>query len=264
MRNLPLTLIHVIPAPTADAVQFVSPAVRAEIHRRHESEARRVIADAIEVAGGVAGRGPDVSGEVLRGPTVPTLVELSKDARMLAVGSRGLGTLGRAILGSVSMGLMQRTHCPIAVIRDGADRLARPHRLPVVLGVDGSPTSELATEIAFDEASWRGVELVAVHAFSDMSLFAPSDRLRSDLQVCAEAVLAERLAGYQERYPDVTVQRLVVVDHPADHLLEQAESAQLVVVGSHGRGGFAGMLLGSVSTSIIYSAHTPVIVARQC
>ena len=137
-----------------------------------------------------------------------------------------------------------------------------PAMAPVVVGIDGSPASESATAIAFDEASRRGVELVAVHAWSDYAVSELPGIEWSDLQKQAEETLAERLAGWQERYPDVTVRRVVVLDRPAHQLLEQSESAQLTVVGSHGRGGFAGMLLGSVSSAVAESARMPVIVAR--
>ena len=83
------------------------------------------------------------------------------------------------------------------------------------------------------------------------------------MRTVANKTLAEALAGWQERYPDVTVHRLVEYERPVGHLLEKSERAQLVVVGSHGRGGFAGMLLGSVGTAVAQAARIPVIVARQ-
>lgn len=82
-------------------------------------------------------------------------------------------------------------------------------------------------------------------------------------QPSAEEIVSECLAGFQERYPDVPVRRRIVCGHPARHLLDQSEAAQLVVAGSHGRGGFAGTSLGSVSTEVVHAARAPVIVARQ-
>jgi len=133
----------------------------------------------------------------------------------------------------------------------------------VLVGIDGSPASELATAIAFDEASWRGVDLVALHTWSDAEVSEVSSPEWSAQQAAAEEPLAERITGWQDRYPDVSVEGVVVWDQPARRLLDQSESTQLVVVGSHGRGGFAGMLLGSVSTAVVHGARIPVIVARQ-
>ena len=117
--------------------------------------------------------------------------------------------------------------------------------------------------IAFDEASWRGVDLVALHVWSDADMSTVFGIDSSAVQSAADKTLAASLAGWQERYPKVTVQRVVEFERPVRHLLEQAEKAQLVVVGSHGRGGFAGMLLGSVSTAVAQEARVPVIVGRQ-
>jgi nucleotide-binding universal stress UspA family protein len=107
------------------------------------------------------------------------------------------------------------------------------------------------------------VDLIALHAWSDAGVLDFPGIDWSTMKVSEDEVLAERLAGWQERYPDVTVRRDVVCDRPARQLIEQSEASQLVVVGSHGRGGFAGTLLGSVSAAVVQSARMPVIVARQ-
>ncbi len=260
MRNVPLTLVHVSTPP----VVWPAAPILVELHqRRGEQEARKVIANAIKVAEDSVqdGNRPEIDSELLCAAPVPSLVDVSKEAHMMVVGCRGQDALQRTLLGSVSTGLVHHAHCPVAVIHDEAPILLGPSRLPVLVGIDGSPASELATAIAFDEASFRGVDLVALHARTDLDNSLSMEW--SPLQSRAAEILAERLAGWQERYPDLTVHRRLVFDRPARHLLDESESAQLVVVGSHGRGGFAGMLLGSVSTAVVHAVRIPVIVARQ-
>jgi nucleotide-binding universal stress UspA family protein len=132
----------------------------------------------------------------------------------------------------------------------------------VLLGIDGSPASEAATALAFEEASQRGVELVALHAWSDVGAFPMLGMDWRESEAEGQELLAERLAGWQGQYPDFCVKRLLFCDKLSRWLLEDSEPARLVVVGSHGRGGFAGMLLGSVSSAVAQSARVPVVVVR--
>jgi nucleotide-binding universal stress UspA family protein len=261
MRNVALTIVHVINAPVPSW-----PVTRVPVGfgRWQEEQGREFIQDAIKVAeDSTAGGGPaQINSEVFFSATVPTLVDLSKEAEMVVVGCRGRGALARTVLGSVSSGLVHHAHCPVAVIHD-EDLSRQPGEAPVLVGIDGSPASEAATAIAFDEASRRGVDLVAVHAWSDVGLSEFPDFDWSGLVADQEEMLAERLAGWQERYPDVRIRRQIVLDEPARRLVKESESAQLVVVGSHGRGGFAGMLLGSVSAAVVNGVRIPVIVARR-
>lgn len=260
LRGLPLKLVHVLTPPVVMA--FPEVPMPPGYFDWQQEEGRKVLDAATETARAAAADVEIVS-EMVSGPAVPTLVEQSQDAEILVVGCRGRGALARAVLGSVSTGLVHHAHCPVAVIHDEDPLMAHPSKAPVVVGVDGSPASEDALRIAFEEASARGVDLLAVHAWSDDSVFEFPGTDWSTLQEMGEETLGERLAGWQERYPDVLVRRLVVADRPAHQLIEQSESAQLLVVGSHGRGGFAGMLLGSVGAAVVHSARMPVIVARR-
>lgn len=266
MRNVPLTLVHVLPIPEGgcQAWGLSTTPLPPDLNTEHEQHAWQVIEDAINIIDDHASANSEltVNSEVLFSPVIPTLIDLAKDAEMIAVGRHGQSALRQLLLGSVTTGLIHHAHCPVAVIHRNA-ALGRSSKAPVVVGIDGSPTSELATAIAFEEASRRGVELVTLHASCDVATLNIRGATRSSIEVSAAQTLAERLAGWQERYPDVTVRPVIVFDRPAQHLLIESETAQLVVVGSHGRGGFAGMLLGSVSTAVVQAARTPVIVARQ-
>ena len=259
MRRAPLKLVNVLNPPVVMA--FPEVPMPSGFLKWQEEEGRKVLDTALETARAAA---PDIaiSTEMVAGPSVPPRVEESKDAQMIVVGCRGRGAQARGLLGSVSTGLVHHAFCPVAIIHDEDPLMPHPSQAPVVVGLDGSPASEQAVGIAFEEASFRGVDLVAVFAWSDTGVFEFPGTDWSTQQALAEETLSERLSGWQERYPDVLVRRVVVADRPAHQLLEQSESAQLLVVGSHGRGGFAGMLLGSVGTAVVHGARMPVIVAR--
>ena len=267
MRHVPLTVVHVVPSLSVAASALAWPAgpVPEEVLENQETDARQVIADAIKVVEDSCADGyrPEINSELLFGGSVPALADLSIDAQLVVVGCHGRTGQHRRLLGSVSTGLIHHAHGPVAVIHDEVSSGLQSSKLPVLVGIDGSPASELATAIAFDEASWRGVDLVALHVWGEADMSTVFGIDSSAVQSAADKTLAESLAGWQERYPEVTVHRVVEFEHPARHLLKQAERAQLVVVGSHGRGGFAGMLLGSVSTAVAEAARVPVIVARQ-
>ncbi|MCH9710063.1 MAG: universal stress protein [Actinomycetia bacterium] len=262
LRRAPLTLAYVLPGATVQS--WIQVPLPATFFEDEQEAARRALADARGVVEAVTAGvdGVRIDEKVVEGQPVQALADLSKGADMIVVGSRGLGKWERRLLGSVSSGLVQHAHCPVAVIYDEDPLIPHPAKAPVVVGIDGSPASEQATAIAFDEASRRGVDLVAVHTWSDAGYELPGVGW-SETQTEEDMLLAERLAGWQERYPDVTVRRVVHRDQPGRALLEEAEQGQLLVVGSHGRGGFAGMLLGSVGTQVVHSARQPVIVARQ-
>jgi nucleotide-binding universal stress UspA family protein len=261
MREAPLKLVHVLNPPVVMA--FPDVPMPPGFIEWQEEEGRTLLANAVRTAEeATAGSRVEISSDMIAGPSVPSLVDLSTEAQLIVVGSRGRGALARGLLGSISTGLVHHAHCPVAVIRDEDPLMPHPSKAPVAVGIDGSPASEKAIGIAFEEASFRGVDLVAVHSWSDSGVFEFPGADWSTLQAMGEETLGERLAGWQERYPDVLVRRVVVADHAARELLEQADSAQLLVVGSHGRGGFAGMLLGSVSTAVVHGARMPVIVAR--
>ncbi len=258
IRRQPITLMHVVePVVVTWPVRYLEAGYR----RWQEDHAELVIELAQKVAQAAIGDSKvAIQSEVRHGTVGTELIGASKKAMMTVSGSRGLGGIGAGLLGSVSRGLLHYARGPVAVIRPSDEQPDRS--LPVLLGVDGSPASEAATAFAFDEASRRGVDLLALHAWSDVSTVPPWGPDWRTYEQEGGEMLAERLSGWQDQYPDVHVRRKVVCDRPAQWLLEESAGAQLVVLGSRGRGGFSRLLLGSVSTAVAESSKTPVIVVR--
>jgi nucleotide-binding universal stress UspA family protein len=262
LRGLPLTVVHVVNTDVATWPPMPYPDTVAVWQ---EDGGRNVIAESVKIAeeAVLTDRKLTIKSELIFSTPVATLVEMSRAAELLVVGAAGRGAVARLLLGSVSSSLVRHASCPVAVIHDEDYLMRQPRRAPVLLGIDGSPASEFATAVAFDEASRRGVELIALHAWSDIAVVELPGLDWVKVKQEAERSLAERLAGWQERYPDVTVCRVVVCDSPARQLVARSESAQLVVVGSRGRNAVTGLLLGSVSNAVVHSARMPVIVARD-
>ncbi len=260
-RGRGLRIVHAYDWPLPNyGPAVVDPAV---LHDSVLSTARTTLAAAVAAVTEAAPALP-VTAEIVRGPAVTALLGLTRQAELLVLGSRGLGGFTGLLVGSVAVELVAHGHCPVVVVR--GDQPAPG--APVVVGIDGSPTSEVAIALAFDAAAARGCELVAVHAWADTAvLFDLGGGYGhtldwTSLTEQAEKVLAESLAGWHEKYPGVPVRRVVERDRPASALLDAARGAQLLVVGSRGRGGFTGLTLGSVSQALIHHAACPVMIAR--
>ncbi|BDT87319.1 universal stress protein [Nocardia cyriacigeorgica] len=254
-HHAPLELVYAIGVP-ADFVPGLSgPPLDYEGLREHGAN---VLAEAAEAATEAAAPAAsiDVTTAVVGANPIPVLRDRSRRTRLVVVGSRGLGAFRRTLLGSVSTALARYAAGAVAII---PEHEAHGWQGPVVVGVDGSRHGARAVAIAFAEASARGTSLVAVHAWTEFARYES----RPAMQTEAEALLSESIAGYREIYPEVAVKRVVVEDRPVRAILHAAESAQLIVVGSHGRGGFAGMTLGSVSQAVLHTAECPLIIVRE-
>ncbi|MEV0841606.1 universal stress protein [Actinocatenispora sera] len=213
---------------------------------------------------------PDITidGDFVEASPARVLVERSGDAALTVVGQRGLGGLSGLLLGSVSAQVAAHARGPVVVVPATENVPPSEADRPVVVGVDGSALSEAAIEFAFAEASWRRARLVAVHAWMAPGSDRPHDRvpLYYNLDEVAEEerrMLSESLAGWRERYPDVPVEPVLVHGTPVPELLQRSADAWLLAVGSRGRGGFAGLVLGSTSRSLLHRAPCPVAVLRS-
>jgi nucleotide-binding universal stress UspA family protein len=259
MRVLPIKLINVV-APTLVSLAM---APNHTITQEEERQARQILEQARRIVEELAGEKlPDIHAQRQYAGVVPTLVDASNHAQMVVLGRSGRA-FGRGMLGSVIAGLLHHANCAVAVVPDPESAQHEMGDAPVLVGIDGSTASEAAAALAFDEASRRGVPLLALQAWSDVGVFPNLGMDWRTYRDKGAELLSERLAGWQECYPDVQVQRRLVCDVPDRWLVDESKNAQLVVLGSGGRGGYAGMHLGSVTSAVVRSARVPVIVVRH-
>jgi len=224
--------------------------------------ARGQVARAARIAADVR---PEVetTTQVAIGAPIEVLGSEARRAQLLVLGDRGLGGLAGLLLGSVAVGLAAHGACPVVIVR-GERAGAGNDESPVVVGIDDSPISEAALAFAFEAAAARGVGLVVVHAWSPTAIDdALAPVMDWDAATAEEdALLAERLAGWEQKHPEVAVRRTVVRNGAVRSLVAASREAQLVVVGSRGRGNATGLLLGSVSHGVLHASHCPVAIVR--
>jgi nucleotide-binding universal stress UspA family protein len=253
-------VVHAFIWPLLHVPLGPSPAGPPEGGLQHDAE--RILAEAINRASATDAAVP-VSGSIETGAAAPVLIRESRRASVVALGDRGLGGFTGLLIGSIAVQLAAHSACPLLVVRG----TVRPDG-PVMVGVDGSGDSVQAVGFAWAEAAARDTDLLAVHAWAAPVSTAPGDILPRVHDIGAvedeeSRLLSEALAGWSERYPEVTVRRLVTRGRPARILVEHSGEAQLVVVGARGRGGLAGLLLGSVSQALLHHSRCPVAVVRS-
>jgi nucleotide-binding universal stress UspA family protein len=211
---------------------------------------------------------PTPEAEVALAAAAPAtaLLHETGNAALLVLGNQGRGALTGLLVGSTAQALAGQAHCPVVLVRNGAD--GNPARTgPVVVGVDGTDAGEAALAFAFAEAATQDTPLVALHGWAESvfetALSGPNAPLDWDRQrQLADEALAERLAGWQEKYPGVRIERELVHDRPARALRRCARTARLVVVGRRGHGGFRDLLLGSTSQHLLHHAPCPIAIVR--
>ncbi|WP_024794556.1 universal stress protein [Tomitella biformata] len=259
LHDTPLLIATATSVPVAYGMDAALPQ---ELFDALRIDGQRLVTAAAHTAA-MAAPDANVRTEIVLGASGAAMLKLAENASTLVVGARGHGSVASAILGSVSSLVVRHAHCPVVVV--GEDEPAATDS-PVIVGVDDSANSDPAVAAAFREAAARGATLVAVHAWSDVPVAAfPSIQVRDryDEEKVAAEVLTKGLAPLRREHPNVIVEQVVVMDQPDSALVDKSAGAALVVVGSRGRGGVAGLLLGSTSRKVLRSAACPVMVVKS-
>jgi nucleotide-binding universal stress UspA family protein len=261
-RHLPLRLVHAF-EPSQYAVRSTV-GWTPDLHGVLRNSAQRLVDETTEVLAMVY---PDLELQTRLEPgsAVEILVEESEHADTVVVGSRGSGGFADLIIGSTTLHVASQARCPVVAVPSPPDGEAPRHG--VVVGVDGSALSESAIGFALQVASELDEPLVALHAWTDPARLGPGLMLPLvyDPALVADEeglVLAESMAGWAEKYPDVRIENKVTRGHAVQALTAEARNARLLVVGSRGRGSVRSMI-GSVSHGVLHHATGPVAVVHQ-
>jgi nucleotide-binding universal stress UspA family protein len=248
-----LTVAHVVDLPRVADVPLSSELLDAATRQG------RQMLDAVVGRSRRTHPGLEISSRLASGSPAAQLLLLAADADQAVLGSRGHGGFASLVLGSTAAQVAAHASCPVVVVRGSATAGG-----PVLVGVDGSDRSEAALDYGFAFAARHGLPLHAMHIYPNYATMLAYPMLLDMEQVRADAeyVLSQTLDRWSAKHPDVPVTSLAGEGTPARRLAEASEDASLLVVGSRGHGGFAGMLLGSVSQAVVRHAHCPVAVAH--
>ncbi len=197
-------------------------------------------------------------------PAAPALIEASRQAGLLVIGAQGHGAVYGLLIGSVSQHVARHAECPVVVVRQPRD----PDSDRVVVGVDGSEWGRHALRFAFEHAARTGHRLTALAVSSYASLiegsalFGYGRPYPAGYHTEIREWLDDELRELRAEHPTVQTTVELAVGSPGRLLADASRAAALVVVGSRGRGEFAGLLLGSTSSTVLHHADCPVAVVR--
>lgn len=253
-RGASVELLHVADDSfLSESVAFLSEAQQAS---EQMLEAERDYARSLGFTG-------TITGTAVVGHPIAEVEEASKRADLLVLGAHEGSRLAGSFFGTRAVKVAAVAHCPVAVI----PKTGVPTNPTVVVGVDGSEASKRAIAYAAAEASRRDLPLTAVYAW--MPPLTPgleylwSEELVESQRTAAEEAIAIGTAGLTGRYPDLELRREIVQAPPVTALVQAAEGAELLVVGSRGRGGISRLLLGSVSHGVLQALPCPTVVTRS-
>ena len=203
----------------------------------------------------VAGTTPDIVVRIVQGRPAHTLIEASREAELLVVGSQGRGGLSGVVLGSVSRQCAMHAVVPVAVVPPATASAPIRH---LVVGFDGSRNARAAVEWALEFAG-PDAEIEVVRSV-ELAPWMDEAGVRERFPAEVDAAVAEFESDLAELDPDGRSRTTLKLQDARQALAEAAAAADLVVLGARGHRRFAATLLGSVSTWMLHGASHPTVI----